>query len=71
MKVRAVVRQKRSERARWDVPFIADQCVYLTVGKYIKYRLGDLVEVRYQRQYMFALIVGMGWEGDDFVIHVL
>lgn len=52
-----------------DVWFIPDQNAYIRPGD--KLVLGGLVEVRKDKYYLPAVIVGMGWEGDEFVLNVL
>lgn len=66
MKHRIVVRQNRRG---YDKPFIADQVVFMQPFK--KYWMNHLIEVRVGRQFMLAVICGMGWEGNEFVINVL
>lgn len=66
MKLRAVVRQNRHDGHR---PFIPDQCVFLQPRNH--YGLGHLIEVKCKGYYILSFIVGMGWEGDEFVFNVL
>ena len=64
--LRVVIRQNRRGHNR---PFIPDQCVFLQ--RHNRYGLHDLIEVKVNRYYILTYIVGMGWEGDEFVINVL
>ena len=64
--LRVVIRQNRRGHNR---TFIPDQCVFLK--RYNRYGLHDLIEVKVNRYYILTYIVGMGWEGDEFVINVL
>lgn len=68
MKLRAVVKQKSGQGYSRKYP-LSDQCVYLRPGW--RYTLGDLIEVKYGKYMVYTTIVGLGWEGDDFVVNVL
>lgn len=67
MWLRAVIRQNRHNIKH--EAFISDQNVYLKPGS--KVTLDSLIEVRKGKYFFPALVVGMGWEGDEFVLNVL
>lgn len=68
MNLRVVIKQKRGQR--WGRKcFVPDQCVFIKPPW--RYTLSDLIEVRSGKYLVYVEIVGLGWEGDEFVINVL